>query len=176
MIVKNYFTSFLAMKIITKYKKVIIISLIIIVALMIFNNNTTAEKTAEDFIEAMLDNNANKVVSLMSDITVQELGYNSEKLLTYDIEESLNKSSEYYKNTYGNRWTYTVSAIDSYTVDFSDIEDFVEITDSVSSNLTEIVILVEHRGRGLFNNNEGNERLIVTCIKQESRWYVLYVK
>ena len=160
--------------VVKKYKKTIIAVLVMILAICIFSGGRSAEKTAEQFVEALLDGDARTAVSLMSEITIEESRYETKKLLIHALDEQLEYEREDYKNKYGDSWKYNVEVIDSYDVDFSDIEDYVEVTEYISSNLKEVAISIEHKGKGWFNDKEGAETMTITCIKQGRKWYVLY--
>lgn len=160
--------------IIKKNKKVILIIGIVLIAIIIFSGGRSAEDTAQQFVEAMLDGDAKTATELTSDITIEESSYATRKLYTHALEELLKENRDRYKNKYGNSWKYKVKVIDSYDVDFSEIEDYVEITDFVSSSMKEVAISIEHKGSGWFNDKEGTEDMVVTCIKLGRKWYVLY--
>ena len=86
----------------------------------------------------------------------------------------MKETRELYKDKYGDSWKYKVKVIDSYDVDFSEIEDYIEITDFVSDSMKEVAISIEHKGGGWFNDKEGTEDMVITCIKLGRKWYVLY--
>lgn len=160
--------------IIMKNKKTILIIGIALIAIIIFSGGRSAEETAQQFVEAMLAGDAKTATELTSDITIEESNYTTRKLYTHALEESLKETRERYKNKYGDSWKYKVKVIDSYDFDYSEIEDYVEITDFASSSMKEVVVSIEHKGSGWFNDKEGTEDMVITCIKLGRKWYVLY--
>ncbi len=160
---------------ILKNKKLIIIALAAVLIIMFFSGGgNSAEDVAKEFIEASLKGDADKVVSLMSDITIDESPYETKKLFTHAMEKTLKNSRERYKDKYGDSWKYKVKVIDSYDVDFSDIEEYVEITDFIFDSMRDVAITVEHKGSGWFNDKEGTEDMIIRCVKEGKKWYVLW--
>lgn len=159
---------------IVKNKKKLIIALIAVVLVIFLGGSRSAEDTAKKFVESSFEGDAKKVVSLMSDITIEESPYQTKKLLIHATEKVLESRRERYKDTYGKKWKYKVKVIDSYDADLSDIEDYVEINDYIYDNIKDVVISVEHKGSGWFNDKEGSENFTVRCVKQGRKWYVLY--
>ena len=160
--------------VINKNKKAIVIVLMAIIFITLFCDGRSAKDTAQRFVVATLKGDAKIVANLTSDITIEESNYTTRKLYTHALEENLKKTTERYKDKYGDSWKYKVKVIDTYDVDFSEIEDFVEITDYISSNMKDVAISIEHKGSGWFNDKEGTEDIVITCIKQGRKWYVLY--
>lgn len=159
---------------IRKNQILVVTVLVILLALSIFNSDKSAEDTAKEFVEAMLKGDAKTVTNLTSEITIGESNYETKNLYTHAVEEILEATIQNYENKYGKNWKYKVKVIDSYDVDFSEIEDYVEITEFISSNMKEVAVSIEHKGRGWFNDKEGKEDVVITCIKQGRKWYVLY--
>ena len=162
---------------IIKNKKILIIAIAAVILIIIFGGGRSAENAAKDYVEAMLDGNAKKAVSLMSDITIEKSNYATKKLLIHAMEEKLEAAREGYKDKYGDRWKYKVKVIDSYDADLSDIEDYIEnieLGDSVSGKMKDVAITVTHKGSGWFNDKEGSEEMVIRCIKQGRKWYVLW--
>lgn len=160
--------------IIKKNKKAILIVGIVLIAIIIFSGGRSAEDTAQQFVEAILDGDAKTATKLTSDITIEKSNYTTRKLYAHALEESLKETRERYKDKYGDSWKYKVKVIDSYDVDFFEIEDYIEITDFVSESMKEVAISIEHKGGGWFNDKEGTEDMVITCIKLGRKWYVLY--
>lgn len=157
-----------------KNKKAVLIIGVIIFVIVIFSGRRSAEDTAKQFAEAVMEGDAKTMVSLMSDITIEESGYKTKKLLIHALDEELENTIERYKDKYGEKWKYKVKVVDSYDVDFSDIEAYVEITDYISSHMKEVTVSIEHKGKGWLNDKEGTEDMVITCIKLGRKWYVLY--
>lgn len=159
---------------IKRHRVIVAVFLAVILAISIFGGGRSAEDTAQRFVEALLDGDAKTATNLTSDITIEESNYNTRKLYIHALEENLNETIKRYEDKYGDSWKYKVKVIDSYDVDFSEIEDYVEITDYVSSSMKEVLISIEHKGSSWFNDKEGTEDMLITCIKMGRKWYVLY--
>lgn len=146
----------------------------VVLLICIFCGGRSAEETALQYVEATLEGDAKTATQLTCDITIEESNYPTRKLYAHALEESLKKTRERYENKYGDKWKYKIKIIDSYDVDFSEIEAYVEIDEFVSSHMKEVMISVEHKGSGWLNDKEGTEDLIITCVKLGRKWYVLY--
>ena len=149
-----------------KYKKFLIFGLIILLALILFwdnipfsNSNNGAEKAATNFIEYMLEGDAESCVDLMSDDVIESSGYDTKKLFTHALDKKLDLIIDTYKNKYGKRWRYKIIVIDSYEHEI--FEDY-----------TVVVLEIQHKGSGLFKDKDGSEEveLILECVRDE--WIV----
>ena len=172
------------MKVISKYKKIIIVILIIILLVVMFwdivpldnknshkNLDNGAELVAVEFIENMLNGDAEKCVSLMCDDLIIISGYDTKNLFINAFEKRLDELIESYKNKYGYRWNYSVSVIDSfeYTPEYYEYEG--------EGNLIKVVLEIEHTGGGLFKEKEGNDEfaLVVEYVNQEWLVYSFFI-
>ena len=92
------------MEIISKYRKIIIIALIIVLLVILlwdiipFNNKSShkdldngAEAVAVEFVENMLDGDAEKCANLMCDDLIAIAGYDTKKLFINAFEKKLDE-------------------------------------------------------------------------------------
>lgn len=154
---------------IIKYKKIIIALLIVILAFVILgdliftDSNNSAEKAAVKFTEAMLDADAKKCANLMCDDLIEMSNYETKKLFINALEKQLESAKDEYIDTYGKRWKYKVSVVDSF-----EYEPFYDCDE----DLVKVVLKVEHKGSGLFNEKEGEEEIELIMVERNGKWLV----
>ena len=154
---------------IVKYKKIIIALLVIILVFVVLGDlifvdgNNGAEKTAVKFTEAMLDVDAKKCADLMCDDLIEMSNFETKKLFINALEKQLESNQDEYIDTYGKRWKYEVSVIDSF-----EYEPFYDCDE----DLIKVVLKVEHKGSGLFNEKEGEEEIELILVERNGKWLV----
>ena len=157
------------MSFVLKYKNIIIAVLIVVLCLIVFgdfiftDSNNGAEKAAIQFAEAMFDADAKKCTNLMCDDLIEMSNYETKKLFINALEKQLESNQDEYIDTYGKRWKYEVSVVDSF-----EYEPYYDCDE----NLVKVVLKVEHKGSGLFNKKEGEEEIELIMVERTGKWLV----
>lgn len=154
---------------IVKYKKTIIAVLVVVLSLVVVgdliftDSNNGAEKAAVQFTEAMLDANAKKCANLMCDDLIEMSNYETKKIFVNALEKQLETAKDEYIDTYGKRWKYKISVVDSL-----EYEPFY----GSDEELIKVVLKVEHKGSGLFNEKDGEEEIELIMVERNGKWLV----
>ena len=160
---------------IIKHKKIIVFALLALVVFLLFwnsiNTDNGAEKTAQKFVEYMLDGNARKCTSLMHDDLIDVAGYETKNLFTNAFDKTLDSIIDEYKDTYGRNWSYDVVIIDSFNVDVYDAFDYTPEY-AEEGTFVKVVLEIKHSGGGLFNNKEGSDEVSLIMIHCDGKWLV----
>ena len=149
-----------------KWKKPVVILIGIIGLAWLLFGGKSAEKTAKNFVESMLDGDAKKCVSLLTDDAVEQTGSATRKILINTMDDALEGLVEEYKDKYGNSWKYKVTAIDSYEYTY-EYYNGGYIGDAVK-----VVVEIQHKGGGLFDDEEGEETETLVLVKEGRKWLV----
>lgn len=144
-------------------KKILVIVLGIALVVWLFGGRS-AKKTAKQYIEALYAGNASKCASLMTEKAIEDTGAPTKKVFISDLNDALDDLQEEYQNIYGSKWKYSVKVIDIYDYDAGDAYD------DQPAKMVELKIT--HKGSGLLNKKEGEERQQVLVVKQGLKWYV----
>ncbi len=163
------------MEAIIKHKRIIIIALVVVLLLVVFldklpfNNSEVrndAEAVAGEFLQNMLDGDAEKCAELMCDDLIAMSEYETKKLFINAFDKKLDSLIETYKDKYGKLWTYEISVIDSfeYTPEYYAYEGDEE--------LVKIVLEIGHKGGGLFKDKEGTDEFEVVMGNIDGEWLV----
>ena len=152
-----------------KHKKILIAILMVLLILILFWDNISSEygsneleKTAIIFVEAMLDGDADKCTDLMCDELIESSGYESEKLFTRALQQTLDSIIDDYKNEFGNRWKYTVTVID--VLEYSSLYDGEE--------MKKVILQIDHKSRSIFNKKEATEDFVLIMTNIDGKWLV----
>ena len=160
------------METLLKYKKPILIVLSVLLLLLVLsecdifdesNYENNAELVAHSFVEAILDADAKKCADLMCDDLIEMSNYETKKLFINALEKQLESAKDEYIDTYGKRWKYKVSVVDSF-----EYEPFYDCDE----DLVKVVLKVEHKGSGLFNEKEGEEEIELIMVERNGKWLV----
>ena len=147
-------------------KKYIITTVIAILVLLLFLGCRGAEKTAEEFLMAMHEADAKKMVSLMCDELIESANADSKKVLIKQLEDSLENSMEKIRDEYGEKVTCNVEIIDVY-----------KYTPSLNSTfegeeMLEAAYSITYKGKGLFKKDEGQTDGELQLVKRGHKWFV----
>ena len=151
------------------HRKLMILILIGNLLLVIFWDNLSFNKHTNDvesiavqFLGYMLDGDADKCTDLMCDELIESSGYESEKLFTRALQQTLDSIVDDYKNEFGKRWKYTVTVVD--VLDYS---SFYE-----GDDMKKVVLQIDHKSRSIFNNKEGTEDFVLIMTLIDGEWLV----
>ena len=147
-------------------KKYIIIAVVVVLAIFLLFGGRSAEKTAEEFLTAMHEADAKKMVSLMCDELIESANADSKKVLIKQLEDSLENSMEKIRDEYGEKVTCNVEIIDVY-----------KYTPSLNSTfegeeMLEAAYSITYKGKGLFKKDEGQTDGELQLVKRGHKWFV----
>lgn len=142
------------------HKKIVAAVLILLLLLVVFWDNLPFEKDSSNaeniailFLKNMLDGNAKECADLMCNDLIDSAGYETKKLFINAFEKNLEVMIEAYKDKYGKRWEYEISVIDSFEYN---PEYYYYNGDG---KLIKVVLKIEHKGGGLFKDEDGNDEV-----------------
>ena len=92
----------------------------------------------------------------MSDNLISEMNVATEKLAVSKMQDVLDEAIEDYKDKYGKKWKYDIEIIDSYEED----------------GITKVAYKVNHKGKGFFNQKDGDEKGTLELVKSGRKWYI----
>lgn len=153
------------LELISKYKYIIIAVVAVIILFSLFGGGSP-EDAAEDYVKSMLKGDYKKCVDLTSDEAIARSGEETRKLYSHKMEKALKALEERYKDKYGSGWKYKVKVVDSY-------EYTPQYVEYAADELTKVIISVEHKGGGWFNDKEGSEDMEVIVGKENGKWRVI---
>ena len=148
-----------------KTKYVIIVAAIILLLVLLFRGQSV-EKTAQQFVENMLDGNAKGCVALLTDDAIARTGAATRKLLINEMDKAFQQLQDDYKAKYGKKWKYEISVIDSYEYE-SEYYDGEYIGNAIA-----VVVEIQHTGKGLLNDKEGTETETLVLVPDGQNWLV----
>lgn len=150
-----------------KYLLILVVLVIAVVLICSLTGGSGPEKTAQQFVEAMLSGDGSACVALLTDDAVEKTGAATRKVLINTMDDALDGMIEEYKDRYGDRWTYKISVVDSYEYTY-EYYDGSYIGDAIT-----VVLEIEHSGKGLFNDKVGSETETVIVIKDGGKWRIV---
>ncbi len=122
--------------------------------------NKGYKNVAEDFIEALLEGDAKKMVSLMSEDLIDDLiersGCKTKKVLINTLEKSLKADLEAMKDNYGKKWKCEIECVDTYRED----------------DICTVILDVTYKGKSWFNSKEDTSTIEVVLVKDDGKWRV----
>lgn len=149
-----------------KYIKIIIVVMGLLLLCSACQSFNGAENTAVKFVENMYGGNGEECAKLMSEQFIDSTDYETEKLFIKAFDDSLDNIVEEYQDKYGKRWKYEVSVIDCF--EYTSMGDEFEY----EGTPMKVVICIEHMGKGLFNEKEGEEEVTIIMAKENGKWRV----
>ena len=143
----------------------ILFLLIGVLALFLVFREKGPEETAKKFIKSMMDANAKRCISMMTDDAVEKIG-ETRKIAIHNMEEALEALQEDYRYEYGDNWECKVVVIDFYeaTAEYYD-GDYV-------GEAVVVVLELQHEASGLFWEETGEETETLILVKEGRKWLI----
>ena len=151
-----------------KYIKIFIIVIGLLLLCSACQNFSAAENTAVEFTENMYAGNGEECAKLMSKQFIDDANYETEKLFIKAFDDTLDDIVEEYQDNYGKRWTYEISVIDCF--EYTSMSNEYEY--EYEGTPMKVVICIEHKGKGLFNEKEGEDEVTIIMAKEKGKWRV----
>lgn len=155
-------------------RKTVIIIIILLLALLLWESfpfGNGAEKSAQNFVEHMLDGKAKKCTALMDEDLIALAGYRTKRQFINAYDNTLDSLIDGYKDQYGQRWHYDVVVIDSFAVDIFDSQDYASNAAKEGVGVR-VVLEINHKGGRLFNPKKGTTTIDLIMKKTSGKWLV----
>ena len=74
------------------------------------------------------------------------------------------------KEKFGKKWKYDIEIIDSYEYEPT---DSIDLDSLEGKELKEVAYEITYKGKGLFNDKDGEESGTFLLVKEGNKWYIV---
>lgn len=156
---------------------VVLIAAVLVAAFCLLFGGNKSEKTAEKYVEAMMEADAGKLMDLMPD---DYLDYVMESMeaewedLEEDLQSYLDYMMESYNEEYGEDFKYSYEIVDSEEQEQDEIDEMNEELADMELDI-EIKKAIDYEIELTLEGEDGEDELTenVTVVKIGSKWYIL---